>query len=81
MPDVIHGNSQYENNRVEQSHEPTRVRERVMQKFKSTEQAQSFFVAHASVSNLFNVCRHKVRAEHSRNQRVSAFAEWSKAVA
>jgi len=42
MPDVIHDNSQYANNRAEQSHEPTRVRERVMRKFKSTGQAQSF---------------------------------------
>jgi transposase-like protein len=30
MPDVIHDNSQYANNRAEQSHEATRVRERVM---------------------------------------------------
>jgi putative transposase len=29
-PDVIHDTSQYANNRAEQSHEPTRVRERVM---------------------------------------------------
>jgi putative transposase len=35
MPDVIHDNSQYANNRAEQSHEPTRVRERVMRRFKS----------------------------------------------
>ena len=80
MPDVIHGNSQYENNRVEQSHEPTRVRERVMQKFKSTGQAQRFLGAHAAVSNLFNVCRHKVGAQHYRDLRGSAFAEWSRAV-
>ena len=81
MPDVIHDNSQYENNRVEQSHEPTRVRERVMRKFKSTGQAQRFLGAHAAVSNLFNVCRHKVGAQHYRDLRVSAFAEWSRAVA
>ena len=81
MPDVIHVDSQYANNRAEQSHEATRVRERVMRKFKSTEQALRFLVAHASVSNLFNLCRHKVRAEHYRDLRVSAFAEWSKAVA
>jgi len=40
MPDVIHNTSQYANNRAEQSHEPTRVRERVMRRFKSTRQAQ-----------------------------------------
>jgi putative transposase len=86
MPDVIHDNSQYANNRAEQSHEPTRVRERVMRgpafrKFKSVRQAQRFLGAHAAVSNLFNLGRHLVRAEHYRNLRISAFAEWSRAVA
>jgi putative transposase len=81
MPDVIHDNSQYANNRAEQSHEPTRVRERVMRRFKSTGQAQRFLGAHAAVSNLFNLGRHKVGAQHYRDLRVSAFAEWSRAVA
>ena len=62
MPDVIHDNSQYANNRAEQSHEPTRVRERGMWGFKSVSQAQRFLGAHAAVSNLFNLGRHKVGA-------------------
>jgi putative transposase len=33
MPDVIHDTSQYANNRAEQSHESTRVRERGLRKF------------------------------------------------
>jgi putative transposase len=33
IPDVIHDNSQYANNKAEQSHEPTRVRERGMSAF------------------------------------------------
>jgi putative transposase len=45
MPDVIHDNAQYANNRAEQSHEPTRVRERVMRRFKSPGQAQLFLGA------------------------------------
>ena len=86
MPDVIHSTEQYENNRAEQSHEPTRVRERGMRgptsrRFKSTGQAQRFLGAHAAVSNLFNLGRHLVRAEHYRNLRTTAFAEWSRAVA
>jgi putative transposase len=81
MPDVIHSTEQYENNRAEQSHEPTRVRERGMRRFKSPRQAQRFLGAHAAVSNLFNLGRHLVRAQHYRNLRVSAFAEWSRAVA
>jgi len=81
MPESIHSTKQYENNRVEQSHEATRVRERGMRKFKSVRQAQRFLGAHAAVSNLFNLGRHLVRTEHYRNLRISAFNEWSKAVA
>ena len=79
--DTIHSTKQYENNRAEQSHEATRVRERGMRRFKSTSQAQRFLGAHAAVSNLFNLGRHLVRAEHYRNLRESAFADWSRAVA
>jgi putative transposase len=66
MPDVSHDNSQYANNRAEQSHEATRVRERGMRKFKSVGQAQRFVSAHAAVQNLFNLGRHLVRAGHYR---------------
>jgi putative transposase len=81
IPETIHDTSQCANNRAEQSHEPTRVRERGMRRFKSTRQAQRFVTAHAAVSNLFNLGRHLVRAEHYRNLREGAFAEWSRAVA
>ena len=81
IPDVIHDNARYANNRAEQSHEATRVRERGMRKFKSVKQAQRFLGAHAAVSNLFNLGRHKVGAQHYRDLRVSAFTEWSRAVA
>ena len=36
IPDTIHDTSQYANNRAELSHQPTRVRERGMRRFKST---------------------------------------------
>jgi putative transposase len=81
IPDTIHSTQQYENNRAEQSHEATRVRERGMRKFKSVGQAQRFVNAHAAVSNLFNLGRHLVAAEHYRNLRESALSEWSRAVA
>jgi len=80
IPDVIHDTSQHANNRAEQSHEATRVRERGMRKFKSARQAQRFWGVHAAVSNLFNLGRHLIRAEHYRSLRVSAFAEWGRAV-
>ena len=50
-------------------------------RFKSVGQAQNSLSAHASVSNLFNLGRHLVGAEHYRNFRESAFSEWSRAVA
>jgi putative transposase len=81
IPESLHSTEQYENNRAEQSHESTRVRERGMRKFKSVRQAQRFLGAHAAVSNLFNLGRHLVRAQHYRDLRVSAFTEWSSAVA
>ncbi len=55
IPDAIHDKSQYANNRAEQSHESTRVRERGMRKFKAVGQVQRSVTAHAAVSNLFNL--------------------------
>ena len=81
IPEAIHSTQQYENNRAEQIHESTRVRERGMRRFKSMRQAQRFVSAHAAVSNLFNLGRHLVRAQRYRNLSVSAFEEWSRAVA
>jgi putative transposase len=81
IPEIIHMTDLYANNRVEQSHEPTRVRERGMRRFKSIGQAQRFVTAHAAVSNLFNLGRHLVRAGHYRSRRVSAFDRWAEAVA
>ena len=81
IPETIHGTQQYENNRAEQSHEPTRVRERGMRKFKSVGQAQRFLNTHAAVYNLFNLGRHSVRAQHYRDLRKGAFGDWTAAVA
>jgi putative transposase len=80
IPEAIHSTEQYENNRAEQSHEATRVRERGMSKFKSVRQAQRFLGAHAAVQNLFNLSRYLVRTKHDRDLRISAFAEWSRVV-
>ena len=81
IPDSIHATSQYANNRSELSHQPTRVRERVMRRFKSLTQAQRFLDTHASVYNLFNLGRHLITASHYRSLRTSAFTEWNTAVA
>jgi len=48
------------NNRVENSHQPVRRRERKQQRFKSAQSAQRFLAMHAPVHNTFNLQRHLV---------------------
>ncbi len=79
IPDTIHDTSQYANNRAELSHQPTRVRERGMRRFKSVVQAQRFLSVHAVVYNLFNLGRHLISASHYRLIRLRAFASWKSA--
>ncbi len=81
IPETIHNTAHYANNRAELSHQPTRVRERGMRRFKSAVQAQRFLNIHAAVYNLFNLGRHLVRAEHYRKLRTDAFERWTIAVA
>jgi putative transposase len=81
LPDTLHDTRRYANNRAELSHQPTRVRERGMRRFKSMFQAQRFVSVHATVSNLFNLGRHLVAAGHYRALRQGAFASWDRAVA
>ena len=62
IPEAIHSTKQYENNRAEQSHEATRVRERgmcgaVFRRFKSVRQDQRFVTAHTAISKYFNLGR------------------------
>ncbi len=64
MPSVVHSTRQYENNRAEVSHQPTRQRERQMRRFKSAAHAQRFLSVHGPVQNLFRVGRHLLRAVH-----------------
>ena len=76
VPDSIHDTSRYANNRAELSHQPTRVRERGMRRFKSMRQAQRFLGVHSAVHNLFNLGRHLISAKHYREFRQRAFASW-----
>jgi putative transposase len=48
---VTHDTQQYANNRAEISHQPTRMRERQMRRFKSSRQAQRFLSLHGVVRN------------------------------
>lgn len=79
--EVILETSQYANNRADQSHVATRVRERGMRGFKSVIQAQRFFGAHTAVSNLFNLGSYLARVEHYPDLRMIAFAECGRAAA
>ena len=81
IPESIHDTSQYANNRAELSHQPTRLRERGMRRFKSIQQAQRFLNVHAAVYNLFNLGRHLVSAKNYRIFRDNAFASWKCAAA
>ena len=76
MPSVMHSTEQYDNNRAELSHQPTRQRERQMRRFKSAGQAQRFLSVQGEVCNLFRLGRHLTRAVHYRAFRSRAFTEW-----
>ena len=68
-------------NRVENSHQPTRRRERKMQRFKSPGSAQKFLSTHAAVYSTFNVQRHLTSAQTHRTLRAAAMDTWRTAVA
>jgi len=64
------------NNRAENSHQPTRRRERKMQGFKSVGSAQRFLSMQAATQNTFNVQRHLTIARTHRAFRASAMQTW-----
>ena len=76
LPDVEHRQSRYLNNRAENSHRPTRRRERQMQRFKSPRQAQRFLFAHAFIYGHFHPRRHRMTARTYRSVRTTAFRVW-----
>jgi putative transposase len=76
LPDVKHRTSRYLNNRAENSHRPTRRRERQMQRFKSSGQAQEVLSAHAMIYGHFRPRRHRLSAGGYRRARAKAFRVW-----
>jgi putative transposase len=79
--DHLHDGGRWKNNRAENSHQPTRRRERKMQRFKSVRSAQKFLSAHAAAYNTFNVQRHLTSARSHRVLRAAAMSTWREAVA
>jgi putative transposase len=76
-----HERGRRRNNRAENSHLPTRRRERKMQRFKTPGSAQKFLSAHAAVYNTFNVQRHLTSAQTHSTLRAAALNTWREAVA
>jgi putative transposase len=62
MPCVEHRQSKCLNNRAENSHQPTRQRERAMKGFRSVGGAQRFLFAFSGISPHFRPCRHLMTA-------------------
>src|ERR671913_428817 len=77
MPGVEHRRHKGLNNRAENSHQPTRRRERQMKRFKSPRQAQRFLSAHDQINNLFHLRRDHVPANEYRAARARAFETWA----
>jgi len=77
MPSVEHRKHKGLNNRAENSHQPTRRRERQMKRFKSPGQAQRFLSAHDGINNLFHLRRHQVPATQYRAARTQAMQLWA----
>ena len=63
-------------NRAENSHRPTRRRERQMQRFKSSDQAQRFLCAHGSIYGHLRPRCHLMTAHDHRRSRGKALRIW-----
>ena len=74
-----HRTDRWANNRAENSHQPTRRRERKMQRFKSPGSDQRFLSTHAAVYNVFNVQRHLSSRPTHRVLRSGAMNAWREA--
>ena len=77
MPGVEHRQSRYLNNRCENSHRPTRERERRMQRFKSPGHAQRFLSAYGPIAQHFRPRRHLLSASEYRQEMSNRFESWA----
>jgi putative transposase len=77
MPGVAHRQHRYLNNRAENSHQPTRERERRMRQFKSARHAQRFVEVHGIIASHFRPRRHLFSAADYRKLRSKRFRVWN----
>jgi putative transposase len=76
LPGVEHRQHRYLNNRAENSHQPTRQRERRMQRFKSAGHAQRFLAAYGPITSYFRPRRHRLPALAYRQEMRQRFQTW-----
>jgi putative transposase len=76
MPGVAHRQHRL-NNRAENSHQPTRERERRMRRFKSARHVQRFVEVHGVISSHFRPRRHLLSATDYRRLRSQRFQVWN----
>jgi putative transposase len=76
LPGVEHRQHRYLNNRAENSHQPTRQRERRMQGFKSPGHAQRFLSAYGPIAQHFRPRRHRFSAPVYRQEMSQRFQVW-----
>jgi putative transposase len=76
LPSVAHQRHKGLNNRAENSHQPTRERERRMRRFKSPGHAQRFLAAYGPIAGHFRPRRHRLAASDYRHRRDQSFATW-----
>ena len=77
LPGVEHRQHRYVNNRAENSHQPTRQRERRMQGFKSAGHAQRFLSAYGPIAQHFRPRRHRFSASAYRQEMHQRFQLWA----
>jgi putative transposase len=76
LPGVEHRQHRYLNNRAENSHQPTRQRERRMQRFKSAGHTQRFLAAYDPIAQHFRPRRHRFSAPKYRQEMRQRFQTW-----
>src|SRR6476660_1563738 len=77
LPGVEHRQHKGLNNRAENSHQPTRLREKKMRRFKSARQAQRFLSAFGPIAGHFQPHRHRLSARKYRATLLVRFQTWS----
>ena len=74
MPGVEHRSHKGLNNRAENSRQPVRRRERIMNRFNSRRHLQCFVSIHDPIANLFHIPRHDITSGHHRELRAEAMS-------